>query len=381
MKENSGFGLSKRLFKFHPERFYLLRDAVSWDAALGHLRACANDVQEGHRLMGVSEFMHHVALAENMAAVPTHEQGDFTMSRIANVFSEEFGEQANGLETLLASWQAEGKHLFDLSPISAMFAASTTKACHMPLAGLQFPFTDCYLHWGAHLKIPTGMPGRYIDGCYVRCEKNEEGGGRSFGFGFTSSFPSDDAWEERSLMGNVVMDAEGFFFCYSRDNGNSDETVNSFARGVMNCEGASRGVTQRWGNYVEAALAMAANCLYYLAWDGRDIEDTFDEKAPRRLVDQARSAKATEARRGASKLNALGFRVIKLCGRKLSQKIGMVSGSKEMPAHWRRGHLHIVRFGPRWSQKKVMWRDGLLVNKHKGEPTDRRLYLAEPVAA
>lgn len=103
-----------------------------------------------------------------------------------------------------------------------------------------------------------------------------------------------------------------------------------------------------------AACNIIANTLCYLTAYPDDIREAWQLGAPQRLVDQASSAKPTEARRAISKLGDLGFLPIRRVGENFSDLAH--DENREGPSpHWRRGHWRHQVCGPQLSSRKIIW--------------------------
>lgn len=282
--------------------------------------------------------------------------------------------QCTALELDLLMWQKQGEQIFDLSPISAMFQGSD--ATSLPVAFLKLPYRTFYLHWGKHLEIPSPWPGRFIEGCYVDSGKVTSGSAElsmGLSFLFVCSDTPKYHWDEHTLEANIITDVEGTLHLFAATD--EDGTVGSLVRQFTSEGYTEETQSARWAEYLPAALSIAANCLCFLSSPKGDIKDQFPSEAPPRLTRQLTSQRPTEVRRAKSKLGALGFRVIHLCGQQLASRIGIVPGSRVMPTHWRKGHWRPTRYGKGKTLVKVDWIDATVVNADQGKPTGGHLYV------
>lgn len=365
MTNSSRSGPEARLARFHPVRFYLVRDDDLWVQMVEQHSA---DIQEDRKwsLLGVGErlYMRHSAGANLLAGL---EKFMFPEERLQKAFSEEFGGAANVLEMAVERWHSAGQQIFDLSAISAMFLSSD--ALRTPVGRLKLPFESFYLHWGAHLELQSPLNGRSIEGCYV-CRYPDG----VIDLTFVSSLPASDPWDQRSLLANLVVDCEGVYSVMldiDSDGTFGEKSMESMEPGYSNEAGVAR-----WMPYIKPALNMLANCLCYLSSPKAEIVEQFPPEAPARLVRQVMSGTPRERARGESKLQNLGFRTIKLCGMQLATSLGMKPGSKEMPPHWRKGHWWPARVGKGRAEVRMDWRDGVVVNAEKGAPGSGHIYKA-----
>jgi hypothetical protein len=129
----------------------------------------------------------------------------------------------------------------------------------------------------------------------------------------------------------------------------------------------------------EQALRMVVNSLMYLTAYPDDIERTWPADAPERLLAQATNPteKAKQRRNAESKLLALGYTAIHLCGRKFREDEGARPERRggrtrveldEERITWVKGFWTPQAHGPKWSLRKWLWR----------KPHKRRLHTVEP---
>lgn len=351
-----------RLARYHPVRFHLLRDDELWDQVVeSHAAAVVQD--EAMSLVGVGELLYfqHV---EGLNLLSGLEQYTFPRERLDKAFAEEYGGANSTLETAVKGWHSSGQQIFDLSAISAMFLGSD--AMKTPVGRLKLPYESFYIHWGSHLELPSPIAGRYIEGCYVsRFDDVVD-------LTFVTSLPDNDPWDQRSLLANLVIDGEGVYSIMLTTE--EDGTIGDETRNNLNTDFSNREGVLRWEGSIVSAVNMAANCLCYLSSPKAEIEEKYPTEAPERLVKQAATGTPKERRRGASKLESLGFRMIRLCGQRLAETLGMKAGSKEMPAHWRKGHWWPARVGKGRAEVRMDWRDGVVVNAEKGAPQGGHVY-------
>jgi hypothetical protein len=352
-----------KLERYHPIRFFLMRDDDDWiDMAENHAADQADDPL--WRTYGVGERIYWSHL-NGTNLLKGLEPYTFHEDRLKKAFDESYGEAGNTVEGMVSSWREAGEQIFDVSAIAAMFLGSN--ALKTPVGQLQLPYECFFVHWGKHLQLMSPMNGRFIEGCYV--DRYSDG---PIDIGFVCSLPDNEPWDERSLLANLVVDYEGVFAVLVTPN--EDGTINDALSENMQPGCSNEPAVLRWAPYIEPAVNMAANCLCYLSSPSADIDDTYPSEAPSRLVKQAVAGTPSERKRGASKLQNLGFRTIKLCGRRLAESLGIKPGSKEMPPHWRRGHWWPARVGKGRTAIRMDWRNGVVVNADKGSPDGGHIY-------
>lgn len=338
-----------RLFKYHPERFYLLRRSPEWEEAVTRKEQLASK-EESYRLLSVTELLVDLLQERTGALVPESESVQFDTGRIEEAIRDDTSVgMAAELESVVVGWAENGNQIFDLSAIAVVFQDSD--AHHVPLDQLPLPYNKFYLYWGRHLHIASPTPGRFMDGCYVHHhpELDEE---RRFSLTFTSSHIEDDPWDERSLVANIVLDSEGTTVLLGAFEQHG-ATIEDMLKGGLKANAVAH--SMRWETYMSLAINMAANCLCYLAWEKREIRLGVPADAPTRLVKQLNSLKSTETRRAQSKLRALGFRTVHLCGEAQAIRLGLSKDSKTLPPGWRRGHWRHQRVGKGRREVKVLW--------------------------
>ncbi len=365
MTRASRSGPEARLARFHPVRFYLMRDDDLWvDMVEQHYA----DIQEDRQwsLLGVGErlYMRHCE-GENLLV--GLEPFTFHEERLKKAFSEEYGGAGNTLEMAVQDWHGAGQQIFDVSPISAMFL--TSNAMRTPVGRLKLPYESFYVHWGAHLELQSPLNGRYIEGCYV-C-RDPDG---AIDLTVVSSLPASNPWDQSSLLANLVVDYEGVYSVMLDIE--SDGTIDEKCMESMEPGFSDEAGVVRWTPYITAAMNMLANCLCYLSSPKAEIVERFPPEAPAKLVKQVTSGTPRERARGESKLQNLGFRTIRLCGQNLAASLGIRPGAKEMPAHWRKGHWWPARVGKGRTEVRMDWRDGVVVNADKGAPGGGHIYKA-----
>lgn len=129
-----------------------------------------------------------------------------------------------------------------------------------------------------------------------------------------------------------------------------------------------------WREQTDKLARLVINAILYLAYYEPDAELDYPGDAPQRLVNQARSAKPTEARRAASKLASMGYRKVYLCGRHFAGPSTATAESTSPSAHWRRGHWRQQACGPGRKQHKLNWIMPTLVNTRSARMIHGHIY-------
>lgn len=366
IQKNSNYA---RLFKYHPERFFILRSYPEWADAVSDKEAWSKEDKAANIIsVGENLLFQHMETGTHLNDAE-HEQ--FPAGRLQHAMMDQFGGQAGALEQAVIKWKTAGEQIFDLSAIAALYLDAD--AAHVPLASINLPFEAFYIYWGAHLEIKSPNNDRYIDGCYVHRWKEFGEDEVLFDLTFTSALPRSDPWDERSLLANVVIDCEGVIAIMAVAE-KEDSTVADMERLLTQNGIYEPELSHRWAPYIHQALNMAANCMCYLSWDKAELREEYPAEAPAKLVMQTKSQRPTEQRRAASKLEALGFRMVRIGGEKLAEAIGLTPGQRNVPPHWRRGHWRHQKHGKGRELIKLIWIQASIVNKNSGDPQQGHIY-------
>lgn len=352
-----------KLERFYPVRYFLYRDDDRWLDASQHIHELRQQDPKW-RLISADELV--LRQMRESGQLPAFEVPGITPERVDKLTESTCGS----VELAMSLWQRQGEQIFDLSPLSAMFQESD--ASDLPVAQLKLPYESFYVHWGKHLEMSSPAPSRFIEGCFVDSGKVKDGS-LGINFWFVCSDAPSYHWDEHSLYANIITDVEGCLHLF--DATDEKGTIGGILATFNDPTFGEEEEIEKWAPYAKAALNMAANCLCYLASPKSEISVQFPPQAPERLTRQLSSKRPTEVRRAKSKLDALGFRVIHLCGRDTAKNMGLAPGSRVMPTHWRRGHWKPVRFGKGWSNVRIDWIDATIVNADRGSPSSGHLYI------
>lgn len=359
-----------RLFQYHPNRFFALRDDPDWATAATQLHA-AQQHDRAFNLISVASVVHGQFL-DGQDMLNRDELATFDPARIAAAFDSNHDNSLD-VESAMLAWLDAGRQIFDLSPIAPLFLGSD--ATHVPVQALRFRYPAFYLHWGAQVRLASPDPHRYVDGCYVTVRQRDPAAPPELDLTFTCTLPSGYPWQAASLLANLVTDAEGVeeFSLVPQDS--DDHTFGSVLHDLQH--GSYEPEAARWLPYLPALLSMVANALCYLCADDAEVHTTYPAAAPERLVRQTTSHRPVQQRNAASKLEALGYHRVHLCGRELARRarVDQFVEGREMPTHWRTGHWRHARVGKGRTDIKLTWIDGVVVNADKGDPVTGHIYL------
>lgn len=115
-----------------------------------------------------------------------------------------------------------------------------------------------------------------------------------------------------------------------------------------------------------AALKLIINSLAFLTAYPEDSQSDWSRTLPADLA-KGLSAPSSKVRvRTQSKLSAMGYSRVTLCGRKaVSGLAAPAAGGGTVAAHWRRGHWRQQAYGPQSSLRKLVWVLPVMVNAGK----------------
>lgn len=138
--------------------------------------------------------------------------------------------------------------------------------------------------------------------------------------------------------------------------------------------------TRRRHPVYKAALQLVVNALCYVAAYPDDMDAVWPIGTPAPLRDKAVHGQGKEVIKAKSKLSALGYVPVHICGKALSDQLAAQQQSGLMPdgpsTHWRRGHWRNQAFGPARTLRKLIWVMPVMVGaKNSQEPEFGHLYL------
>lgn len=376
--------MNLNLLKYHPARFELIRG------------------DEDQRLDFWEEIHQwETANEHNPEAIFTTNDASVAHSGIQSLKGAE-----DAMWGSYASFEKAGKNIFEFSPaLVQMFLNSSVDA--VPTSLIRMPFESVYFHFGQEAGVKSATTGLPIDGAYVRGWN-----GKALDMLGTPYVPWISDAAKWSFLKRVTKDhSEGFLDAFlGFDSGktfgeilaapfkNPHESQNEIEywrqqrliRGIADDLGKKyeiknhREATAQWAPRPEEVLwqeqtraltNLVVNALCYLSYEKREVEHTYPESAPPRLVAQSKSEKPTETRRAQSKLDALGYRKVYLCGRSVkAANPALIGGS--LVAHWRRGHWRHQPCGHAMQDRKLMWIMPTLVNAEAGQIVHGHIYEA-----
>jgi hypothetical protein len=106
-------------------------------------------------------------------------------------------------------------------------------------------------------------------------------------------------------------------------------------------------------------LRLVVNALAYMSAYPDDIQKKWPSNVPHDLYLQMQNGKPKQSLRAASKLAALGFTPVHLCGQKIAAertKSSFTGSNVEKFSTWVRGHWIRQAHGPNLSLRRLQWR-------------------------
>jgi hypothetical protein len=388
-----------KLGGYHPERFKALR---SYSDVIGKLYRYEVDPTDG---LLTRELLNKVAapiIAEanekGMGFPRRHKEG---LPPMSTVLSTEIS-----LATAFGRYVQAGRQIMDF-PLVLTEMLSETDVDDIPLQGIKMPYAAQYLHFGPQRGLEL-EPGWFVDGAYVE-QRGEPGNLR---FTVTASNAENSQYLHWYVKPEPQYTQDFVEKFTTMDLGTAIDTVlaakltekpaGTAKEGASVFEGARAGVgangpqvvdvsnvsaawsteatTRRHAVY-KKAVQLAVNSLCYVSAYPEDIQRAWPPGSPSHLTKQADEGTPKERKRATSKLAALGYVPVHLCGQLLIRKQTEAAshapgGGTTKATHWRRGHWRNQTHGPGRSLKKLIWVMPMLIGgKNADEPDTGHIYL------
>lgn len=313
------------------------------------------------------------------------------------------------LDLFLPWYERCGRNIFHLQPGLVELLASSS-ADDMTFAQLRSPYEALYLYWGRAGKVRTPNGFLFVDGAYVAFE--DDNGELNLWVYLTTEYPEIDQARALPLPERLRRDCRGIdfslFFAHplaTVKESLEDKFVNPYERmteeeydaaeqrlvdaNIKEFPEFERAVNKTyaeakagwilpekeilWRESATAAINLVVNALCYLAYDGREVDCRYPDNAPANLVRQALGANRKDAQRASSKLAAVGFRKVHICGESLKPRGQATHTGSAKSTHWRRGHWRHQAYGTGWQQRKLVWIMPVLVGRDE-QPVAGHLY-------
>lgn len=321
-------------------------------------------------------------------------------------------EAVSILATAYGRFVQAGRQIMDFPP-SLVEMLAKTDVSDIPLDSIKMPYASQYLYFGPQADMEL-EPGWLVDGAYVE-ERGEPGDIR-----FTiTAVPSDRSLSRLWFVHPEPVYTQDFVGDYRKmDLATAMDTVLSDKLAGLNKRRSSQGgditeqlrreadasgedmhentqiidispqmaderlaqVNRRHPVY-SAALQLVVNALCYVTAYPDDIDTVWPAGTPETLKAKAEAGKGKEVMRAKSKLAALGYVPVHVCGKKIDDQRSKAAasathGQSHHASHWRRGHWRNQVHGPARSLRKLIWVMPVLVGaSQRDEPELGHLYL------
>lgn len=394
-----------RLYKYHPERFNAYRDYASSVAKLYRQK-----VEPSSGLLTVDQLNQIM----RMLLPELNTRG----MQFPRKFKDDYPgpslvvEAEETLATAYGRFVQAGRQIMDFPP-SLIDMLSKTDVDDVPLNNIKLPYAAQYLHFGPQADLEL-EPGWLVDGAYV--ELRGESGDVRFTVTtipierdlsaqwylvpepeYTQDFVENYRFMDLGTAVDMVLSDKLANLQERQAKHGGDITDDAKAglseKGVALPEGTKilnkgpemavhRGeITRRRHPIYKAALQLVVNALCYISAYPEDIETAWPEGTPDSLKQKADDGHGKAKMRAKSKLTAMGYVPVHLCGRRISQQRSELGldrpEDKHLSTHWRRGHWRNQAFGPRKSLRKLIWVMPVIVGSRgdNDEPDSGHIYL------
>lgn len=394
-----------RLYKYHPERFNAYRDYATSVAKLYRQKV---DPASGLLTVDQLNQVMRMLLPElNMRGMqfPRKLKDKYPAPSLV-VEAEET------LATAYGRFVQAGRQIMDFPP-ALIDMLSKTDVDDIQLNNIKLPYAAQYLHFGPQADLEL-EPGWLVDGAYVEL-RGESGDVRFTVTAIPVERDLSEQWyvvpepeytqdfvgkyrlmdlgtavdivlsdrlaslQERQAKpgGDITDDAKA---------GLAEKGVSLPERMKILNKGPEMAVhrneiTHRRHPIYKAALQLAVNALCYISAYPEDIETVWPEGTPDSLKKKADDGHGKAKMRAKSKLTAMGYVPVHLCGRRISEQRSEKGldrpEDKQVATHWRRGHWRNQAFGPKRALRKLIWVMPTLIGSKsdKDEPDSGHIYL------
>ncbi|RUS93776.1 hypothetical protein DSM106972_095350 [Dulcicalothrix desertica PCC 7102] len=411
--------INNPLMQYHPIRFYEVRkDFIAQPINIllsglkgnvNHVFSISDEINKEACLSYMNAYIRQILLSVSPQPYPRHVRKIYRSNQNYYLNQDELGvEWTTELLNLMndneyrafqqyASLTNYGSNIFDFSCILLDLFAETDIG-NVLLKDICLPFQTIYLHFGKqeNKKINGSMNSIIqtlkrvetststedihflLDGAYItQCPKSG-----------TLRVTLTSVKNKHSKYCNNCIDCSEEVLAFILPANNLNTTVSeavSWQREILlksNQTELHQTIVNKIVDEIVNNLNLVINCALYLQSYPDDIEEDYTESAPRNLVQQTKRAPGAE-KAAQKKLNQLGYRKIKFCGRKRQQfwqlededvservLVGAASGEpkRNMAPHKRRAHIRKQRYGKELQSWKYVWIKETTIHKEKYEP-------------
>lgn len=392
------------LYRYHPERFKAYRDYAE---LIGKFYRQKVESRSGIMTVDqLNEAMSIVVSELNRRSMKFPRKLKDTHPRPSLVIKAE-----ETLATAYGRFVQAGSQIMDFPPALTEMLAKTD-IDDIPLNSIKLPYASQYMHFGAQNDLEI-EPGWVVDGAYVE----QRGANGDLRFTITA-MPNDHSLSRKWYLlpeAEYTQDFVGDFrsmdlataidtflsnelaelkISQTKKGGDITDSVQSeFCKRGENMPDGMRvinvrpemaivreEITRRRFPIYKTALQLVVNSLCYVAAYPDDIDSVWPEGAPDSLKQKVLKGKGKEQVRAKSKLAALGYVPVHICGKRVVEQRSIhgihAQENGHVAVHWRRGHWRNQVHGPGRSLRKLIWVMPVIVgtNSHE-EPESGHLYL------
>lgn len=390
------------LYRYHPERFKAYRDYAE---PVGKLYRQRVDPATGMLTIDqLNEIARHMSTELNQRSLRFPRKRKESHPQPSLVIEAE-----ETLATAYGRFVQAGRQIIDFPPALTEMLAETD-IDDIPLNSINLPYASQYLYFGPQPSLEI-EPDWLVDGAYV------EQRGASGDVRFTvTAVPHEQALSAQWYLFPEVEYTQDFVGEFrSMDLATAIDTVLSSRLAELMKRRALAGgditatleeaatesgmalpagvsvvdvsptlaavrddITRRRHPVYKAALQLVVNALCYVAAYPEDIDTVWPEGTPDSLKQKALHGKGKEQMRAKSKLTALGYVPVHICGKRVAEQRTHrgIPAHGHVATHWRRGHWRNQVHGPARSLRKLIWVMPVVVgSKHPDEPEAGHVYL------
>jgi len=390
------------LYRYHPERFKAYRDYAE---PVGKLYRQRVDPATGMLTIDqLNEIARHMSTELNQRSLRIPRKRKESHPQPSLVIEAE-----ETLATAYGRFVQAGRQIIDFPPALTEMLAETD-IDDIPLNSINLPYASQYLYFGPQPSLEI-EPDWLVDGAYV------EQRGASGDVRFTvTAVPHEQALSAQWYLFPEVEYTQDFVGEFrSMDLATAIDTVLSSRLAELMKRRAGTGgditatleeaatesgmalpagvsvvdvsptlaavrddITRRRHPVYKAALQLVVNALCYVAAYPEDIDTVWPEGTPDSLKQKALHGKGKEQMRAKSKLTALGYVPVHICGKRVAEQRTHqgIPAHGHVATHWRRGHWRNQVHGPARSLRKLIWVMPVVVgSKHADEPEAGHVYL------
>lgn len=390
------------MYRYHPERFKAFHPSAE---AIGKIYRHKVDPKSGMLTLDLMNEMAPAVYGDyNKLAL------NYPRRWTLNAPSPSLAlEAAIDMATAYGRFVQAGRQIMDFPP-ALVETLRETDVDDIPMNTIKTPYACQYLHFGPqeHLELD---PGWLVDGVYV--ETRGDAGDLRF---TVTAVPKDSSlarlwfvhpepmYTQDFVQDFRTMDLATAIDTVLADRLNALEERRQSSGGditkQVNTGLAEEGValpdgtkvvdisnnmaevriaqTSRRHEVYKKALQLAVNALCYITAYPDDIDTVWPDGTPDALRIKADSGKGKESARAKSKLAALGYVPVHICGKKIEEQLHVagIGGHARGPGvatHWRRGHWRNQVHGEGRSLRKLIWVMPMLVGAGKTEAKEDAL--------